>query len=154
MNKKFSYKERIADCILDNVALFEDTKISEDEVCKFIRSGASYNKDVVIMSDERFESVFDSLLHRNRYALLTTFERETTVQFFETFEEAHNQMEKELKDCFAYRLGEWDEFQYEYAEKGVASMDDCELAEKYAWSNIHCCCETDWVIIDIPLGKE
>lgn len=135
------------------VALFEDTKISENEVRKVITSGQEFHMDVLIMPLEVFNSVFHSLIHRNKYALLTTFQRETVAQFFETLREAHNQMEEELKDCFAYR-DDWDEFQYQYAEKGIATQEDCELAETYAWSNIRNGYETDWVIIEIPLGKE
>lgn len=134
------------------VALFEDTKISDNEVHKVIYSGQEFHADVLIIPLETFNSVFHSLIHRNRYMLVTVYERELSTTMFETFTEAHNQMEKELKEDFTDEV-EWDEFQYQYAEKGDAYRDDCELQKWSAWSNMHNS-HTDWWIVEIQLGKE
>ena len=134
------------------VALFEDTKISENEVRKIITSGQEFHMDVLIMPLEVFNSVFHSLIHRNKYMLVTVYEREISTMMFETLREAHNQMEKELKEDFNDEV-EWNEFQYQYAEKGWATRDDCALDELNAWSNMHNS-HTDWWIVEIPLGKE
>lgn len=134
------------------VALFEDTKISENEVRKVISSGQEFHVDISIMPLETFNSVFHSLIHRNKYMLVTVYERELSTAMFETFAEAHNQMEKELKEDFTDGI-EWYKFQCQYAEEGDAYREDCELLEWSAWSNMHNS-HTDWWIVKISLGKE
>ena len=45
----------------DNVALFDDRDISEEEVNKLIREGDEYHPYVVFMTKKQYENVFRSL---------------------------------------------------------------------------------------------
>ena len=84
-----------------------------------------------------------------KYMVISIFEREIFAQQFDTLEDAHKQMMKELKE-------EFDKYDYEYDMTWdeivrKKEYDDCDFGfgTDWAWSNIDDDCNCDWKIVKI-----
>lgn len=82
------------------------------------------------------------------YMLISVCEREIWTETFPTFEDAHNQMMKELKEQFDKCFDDW-EWNEITSENEFYESQDFEFGPMEAWSNIDCDCLCDWKIVEI-----
>lgn len=145
---KIEYDEKVGKKILHNVALYDDTSITEEEVKKHLASGALYHDKVQIMAKETFENVFQSLIHKKpKYMLIEVNERDINQEIFDTLLDAQLEMQDRLHKQWRDSDEEWEEFKYVYDESGNSVIDECQLGQDFAWSNWRD--NLDWKIVAI-----